>query len=89
MAGAKRKAANKDTPTAVLLEMIRLADAGRCMACGWPLDSSSLKRGCVTGNCSFRPQDHEEPYRRWMERTRILVLARKTTPEVVRAKHSL
>lgn len=87
MARAKRKATEKDTPTAVLLEMIRLADEGRCMACGWPLESS-MKRGCVTGNCSFRPQDHEEPYRRWTERTRILVLARKTAPEVVRAKHS-
>jgi hypothetical protein len=63
----------------VLIEMIRLADTGRCMACGWPLVSSE-SRGCVTGNCSFRPQPHEDSYARWHERTQILALARKPFP---------
>jgi hypothetical protein len=70
------KSAGLAHSSAVLLEMIGLADAGRCMACGWPL-ASSAERGCATGNCSFRPQREEEPYLRWRERTGILVLARK------------
>lgn len=71
-----RKSAEQGQPGAVLLEMIGLADSRRCMACGWPLESSE-KRGCVIGNCSFRPQEHDEAYPRWHERTQILVLARK------------
>lgn len=84
--GRTSKAGSDETPFAVLIEMIRLADAGRCMACGWPLESSAA-RGCVLGNCSFRPQQDEEPYRRWMERTRILTLARKDAMEETRGEH--
>lgn len=37
-----------------LKEMIGLAAEGRCMCCGWPL-AVDANRGCVPGNCSYRP----------------------------------
>ena len=59
-----------------LLEMIGLAASGRCMACGWPVRDSPVK-GCVQGNCAFRPGEHTPEYQRWRRRTQILTLARK------------
>jgi hypothetical protein len=61
----------------MMLEMIGDGDAGRCMACGWPV-AESAEKGCVPGNCSFRPSPHDgNVYSRWKSRTQILVLARK------------
>lgn len=86
MARVKRKTKEINAVLETLVEMVRLADSGRCMACGWPLESSAA-RGCVLGNCSFRPQSDEQPYARWKERTEVLVFARKPMEER-RAKHS-
>jgi hypothetical protein len=77
-----RVAAEQGQPGAILLEMIRLALAGRCMACGWPL-AASAEKGCMQGNCSFRPDNHhwdpisEHEAFRWKQRTMILALARR------------
>jgi hypothetical protein len=60
----------------VMLDMILCVLEGRCMACSWPL-SQSAERGCVQGNCSFRPGEHTPEYRSWKQRTDVLTLARK------------
>lgn len=36
--------------------MISLAQQGRCVICGWPLESE-IDLGCIIGNCSFRPDE--------------------------------
>lgn len=71
-----------DTPLvhSTLLEMIGFAATGRCMACGWKLKPTAIAvedAGCVQGNCSFRPGEHNPEYPRWWQRTQILALARK------------
>ncbi|MBZ5700286.1 MAG: hypothetical protein LAN84_00405 [Acidobacteriia bacterium] len=72
--------AERGQPGMILLEMIGLAAAGRCMACGWPL-AASADQGCMQGNCSFRPDEHyrdaisEHEALRWKQRTVILALA--------------
>lgn len=73
-----RRTVPGDTPLvhSTLLEMIGFAATGRCMACGWPLKASA-DQGCVQGNCSFRPGEHNPEYPRWWQRTQILTLARK------------
>lgn len=65
---------NKEQST--MLEMIRFATLGKCMACGWPLAESETA-GCVQGNCSFRPGEHSPEYPRWWERTQIIEASRK------------
>lgn len=78
-----RSLAEQGQPSAILLEMIRLALAGRCMACGWPLDGNP-DHGCdCQGNCSFRPGDRhqdaisEHEAFRWRQRMEVLALARR------------
>ncbi|HXI41621.1 MAG TPA: hypothetical protein VNH83_16685 [Bryobacteraceae bacterium] len=58
-----------------MLAMIGLAASGRCMACSWPL-AESADKGCVQGNCSYRPQNGSHDYQTWRTRTEILTLAR-------------
>lgn len=62
-----------------MLEMIGFAATGKCMACGWPLNPEGKfpAKGCLQGNCSFRPVEHTTEYSRWWQRTQILSLARK------------
>jgi hypothetical protein len=59
-----------------LLEMIGLADAGRCMACGWPIHNLDAK-GCLLGNCSMRSTQPDEFAVRWKHRSQVLIRARK------------
>lgn len=59
-----------------LLEMVGFAANGRCMACGWPL-AESADKGCVQGNCSFRPSERDTEYGRWWTRTQTLTFARE------------
>lgn len=33
----------------------RVAEAGRCAVCGWPL-MATVDDGCIVGNCSMRPR---------------------------------
>lgn len=67
---------NPSNPSnATLIEMVGFAATGRCMACGWPLKRDAPV-GCEQGNCSFRPQAHEQEYTRWWMRTQVLTLAR-------------
>jgi len=58
----------------VLVEMLRSAAEGRCMVCGWPL-AQTVHRGCVPGNCSFRPDQSSREYARWRQRTEIVLYA--------------
>jgi len=39
----------------------------RCEVCGWPL-VDDMKHGCVLGNCSYRPGDHNTE--EWMRISR-------------------
>lgn len=70
------RSAEEGHQVAILFEMIGLAAANRCMACGWPLDETK-GRGCVLGECSFRPSKQDEAYSRWSQRTMILILAKR------------
>ena len=58
----------------VLVEMVRSAAEGRCIVCGWPL-APTVHRGCVPGNCSFRPDESSREYSRWRQRTEIVLYA--------------
>lgn len=55
----------------------------RCEVCDWPL-ADDVKRGCVPGNCSYRPDPGSEEYRRIQERRAALAAAAKGEPEMVR-----
>lgn len=39
----------------------------RCEVCDWPL-ADSIEHGCVPGNCSYRPREGSEEYRRIKKR---------------------
>lgn len=39
------------------------AKPARCEICGWPLEDS-IEKGCVPGNCSYRPDPGSEEYAR-------------------------
>ncbi len=43
----------------------------RCAVCNWPL-AASPEDGCVPGNCSYRPPEGSDEYRRLQERRRRL-----------------
>lgn len=38
-----------------------MSDPKRCVRCGWPLRDDPEK-GCVEGNCSYRPEDGSPEY---------------------------
>jgi hypothetical protein len=38
-----------------------------CEICDWPL-AESAANGCVPGNCSYRPEEHSQEWRRILER---------------------
>lgn len=59
-----------------LLDMVGSAASGRCMVCRWPL-ASSADRGCVQGNCSFRPHQESPEHQGWRQRTDALIFAKK------------
>jgi len=52
----------------VSLDILRSHYNGRCYACGWPLKESQEK-GCIIGDCSYRPGENSPDYQGW--RTRI------------------
>jgi hypothetical protein len=58
-----------------LLEMIGLADAGRCMACAGPLWNTG-QSGCH-GDCVVKFAERHPEYFKWKQRVQILALARK------------
>jgi len=58
----------------VLVEMVRYAAEGRCMICGWSL-APTVHRGCVPGNCSYRPDPDSREYPRWRQRTEVVLYA--------------
>lgn len=39
----------------------------RCRRCGWPL-AKSIREGCVPGNCSYRPEEGSEEWKRMRDR---------------------
>lgn len=49
---------------------------GRCPICDWPM-AESADKGCVPGDCSYRPEDPAEQRR---IRERREELAKKTPP---------
>jgi len=53
---------------ATLRDIVRTYESGRCFFCYWPL-AATRERGCVPGNCAFRPEEHSEEYRR--KRSRV------------------
>lgn len=55
----------------LLRVMVNLAEERRCVLCGWPLADSEDK-GCVVGNCSFRPGPGSFDYDR--KQTKIAAL---------------
>ena len=56
-----------------LEQMVRYAQDGRCMACGWHL-AESMEKGCILGNCSFRPSPHAFEHEGWSRRQHVLAL---------------
>ncbi len=48
----------------------------RCPVCDWPM-ASSVRYGCVPGNCSYRPVEGSEEHRRVYERR--MAIARERT----------
>jgi len=60
--------------------LVWLADKGRCMKCEWPLESSPDK-GCVPGNCSYRPHDGTVEHAKWAERNALIAKAREVLGE--------
>jgi hypothetical protein len=59
-----------------LLEMIGLADAGRCMACaGEHITLAELSK--MHGGCPIKFAERHPEFALWKQRTQILELARK------------
>lgn len=44
-----------------------MSEEKRCEVCGWPLADSVL-RGCVEGNCGYRPNENTDEYYRIKKR---------------------
>lgn len=55
------------------------AACDRCPVCDWPL-ASTLKDGCVPGNCAYRPDPDSTEGRRIAERRRQLAAADMKNP---------
>jgi hypothetical protein len=53
-----------------LRDMVNLAVNGKCMACGWPL-AESQDKGCMQGNCSYRPHESSPDYAGWHRRQQL------------------
>lgn len=70
---AERQAENMN-----LRELVGLADSGRCIKCGWPLEDSPDK-GCVPGNCSYRPHDGTVEHDVWTKRSSLVTKVREFT----------
>ena len=51
--------------------LILTEDKNRCEVCGWPL-AASASEGCVPGNCSYRPPEGTDEYRRIQQRREAL-----------------
>jgi hypothetical protein len=53
----------------LLRDVLTWYHQGRCYACRWPL-AESREKGCVPGDCSFRPSPEDEvrDYKGWRER---------------------
>ena len=47
----------------------------RCPRCGWPL-AKSIREGCVPGNCSYRPKEGSEEWKRMRDREADTATAR-------------
>lgn len=47
----------------------------RCPICDWPL-APSPEKGCVAGNCSYRPEEGSPEWHRLQARKRNLTAAR-------------
>lgn len=56
-------------------ELLGLTDYGPrcCDVCGWTL-AISAEEGCVQGNCSYRPRENSDEYRRIRDRRDGLAL---------------
>ena len=50
-----------------LFAVIESYHRGRCYACGWTL-APNADKGCVPGNCCFRPDVHSSEYKSWHPR---------------------
>jgi hypothetical protein len=51
--------------------MLSLIVRGQCPICGWPLKNNPSE-GCVPGNCSFRPDEHNVAYPVWIRRHKLI-----------------
>ena len=54
-----------------------LTDPSRCQVCDWPL-AESADNGCVTGNCSYRPEQGSPEWHRIERRRAALAMAGAT-----------
>lgn len=65
-------------------ETAEVADESRCEVCDWPL-ADSPEKGCVKGNCSYRPEWHSAEWYRMQARRQQIALRQDrilTVPEV-------
>lgn len=46
-----------------LSEVVESTKKLQCPICGWPLEDS-IEKGCIPGNCSYRPAEGSDEYRR-------------------------
>lgn len=53
----------KEALIAALAKIKPLMEPTRCPLCDWPL-AESADNGCVIGNCSYRPDEGSDEYRR-------------------------
>jgi hypothetical protein len=51
--------------------MLWSAMHGRCAACNWPL-AVDKEHGCVPGDCSFRPGEHDPQHTVWLRRAKLM-----------------
>lgn len=54
-----------------LLDVLRSYHDGRCYACGWSLAAEQSK-GCIPGDCSYRPPEVHPSYKQWRERMEVM-----------------
>jgi hypothetical protein len=54
-----------------LLDVLRSYHDGRCFACGWSLAAEQGK-GCIPGDCSYRPPQVHPSYKQWRERMEVM-----------------
>lgn len=67
--------------------MVELDAIARCPICDWPL-AADLSRGCVPGNCSYRPDEGSAEYARIKKRRDLIdrgLDPNRPDPEEVRA----